>query len=167
MMESRPCIAPTVEAALAIRSIASRLSPQARKARMRIIDAILATGQACNIHAPTCPASPQEIEELMSRQAMVIDASGNINFIYPVSALPTGHRVRLADGRHFSAMCAIDAMGAAFTFRQKIAIHSECSTCHTPVHLELDTERLHHVAPTRVHVLHMDLNGLDNWAASC
>jgi hypothetical protein len=167
MVKNNPCIDPSIEAALAIRSIASRLSPRARNARLRIIDAILASGHGCNIHVPTCPASPPEIEELVNRKAMVVDAAGNVNFVYPVSALPTHHRVTLSDGRHFSAMCAIDAMGAAFTFKQGITIHSECSTCHTPVHLELDAEHLHHVAPAHVHVLHMDLNRMDNWAASC
>ena len=58
----------------------------------------------------------QEYEEiiqcLIDKDGMVVDEEAkNVNFIYPVSSLETNHRVTLADGREFTAMCAIDAMG--------------------------------------------------------
>ena len=46
-------------------------------------------------------------EKLLEEDGMVLDGT-KVNFIYPVSALPTNHRVTLADGRTFTAMCAID-----------------------------------------------------------
>ena len=98
---------------------------------------------------------------------MVVDDQGNVPFIYPVSALPTHHRVTLADGRTFSAMCAIDAMGATFTFGQDTVIHSKCSTCGEPVRLELRQGRIAQAAPADTHVLHMDLNQLTDWSAGC
>lgn len=52
-------------------------------------------------------------EVLCEKDGMVTDEEGNVNFIYPVSALPTNHHVTLADGREFCAMCAIDAIGSA------------------------------------------------------
>ena len=51
------------------------------------------------------------LDVLHSRDGFSADEEGNINFIYPVSALPTAHRVSLAGGREFWAMCAIDAIG--------------------------------------------------------
>ena len=57
-------------------------------------------------------------EVLCEKDGMVTDEEGNVNFIYPVSALPTNHHVTLADGREFCAMCAIDAIGSAFTFHR-------------------------------------------------
>ena len=71
------------------------------------------------------------LDVLHSRDGFSADEEGNINFIYPVSALPTAHRVTLADGREFSAMCAIDAIGATFTFHEDTQIHSSCCVFHT------------------------------------
>ena len=166
-MNTAPRHVPSPPFDLTIRSITGQLSPQARRARMRIIGDILKRRSPCNIHAASCPASAQEVEELVARKAMVLDRSGNIDFIYPVSALPTLHRVTLADVRCFSAMCAIDALGSTFAFDQAVTIESKCSTCQTPVRLDLDTESLQRVDPGSVHVLHMDLRRMNNWAASC
>jgi hypothetical protein len=152
---------------LATRSISSRLTPEARRARQRILAHTLALGRPFNVGQDHGLASDREIEELLARKAMVIDDQGNVPFIYPVSALPTHHRVTLADGRAFSAMCAIDAMGAAFTFGQDTQIHSKCSVCNQPVHLALRQGRIAQATPADVHVLHMDLNQLTDWAASC
>ena len=44
------------------------------------------------------------LDVLHSRDGFSADEEGNINFIYPVSALPTAHRVSLAGGREFWAM---------------------------------------------------------------
>jgi hypothetical protein len=155
------------EEANPIRGSASRLTPSARQARQRIIAHTLALGRPVNIGESEGLASAREIEELLARKAMVVDAQGNVPFIYPVSALPTHHRVTLADGRTFSAMCAIDALGATFTFGQDTTIHSKCSACNEPVHLVLRQGRIAHAAPAEVHVLHMDLNQLTDWATRC
>lgn len=157
----------TLDTPYATRSISSRLTPEARRARRRILAHTLALGRPFAIDKDHGLASAQEIEELLARKAMVIDDQGNVPFIYPVSALPTHHRVTLADGRTFSAMCAIDALGATFTFGQDAAIHSKCSVCNEPVHLALRQGRIAQAAPADIHVLHMDLNQLTDWAAGC
>ena len=41
------------------------------------------------------------IERLIERDGMVVDEEKNVNFIYPISALETSHRVVLEDGRQF------------------------------------------------------------------
>ena len=151
----------------AVRSISSRLTPDARRARQRILAHTLALGRPFNVRKDHGLSSAREIEELLAQKAMVVDDQGNVPFIYPVSALPTHHRVTLADGRSFSAMCAIDALGAAFTFGQDVVILSKCSVCNEPVRLALRQGRIAHAAPTDTYVLHMDLNQLTDWAAGC
>ena len=47
---------------------------------------------------------------------MVIDEERNVNFNLSGIRTADSHHVTLQDGREFTAMCAIDAIGAAFTF---------------------------------------------------
>ena len=91
----------------------------------------------------------QEYEEiiqcLIDKDGMVVDEEAkNVNFIYPVSSLETNHRVTLADGREFTAMCAIDAMGVKIV-DGKVADY----------------------APKTLHALTFPLGELANWAGSC
>ena len=41
------------------------------------------------------------MEVLKFQDGMVTDEDNNVDFIYPVSALPTNHHVKTADGREF------------------------------------------------------------------
>lgn len=75
-------------------------------------------------------------EKLLEEDGMVLDGT-KVNFIYPVSALPTNHRVTLADGRTFTAMCAIDAIGAAFTFHQDTEVSSVSAVSGEPVFVKI------------------------------
>ncbi len=105
-------------------------------------------------------------ETLIKKDGMVTDGS-KVQFIYPVSALETKHRVILADGREFTAMCAIDAIGAAFTFHQDTEIHSTCARCGEPVHIEIKDGKLSQYTPKNVHALSFELGEFENWAGSC
>ena len=99
---------------------------------------------------------------------MVVDEEEkNVNFIYPVSSLETNHRVTLADGREFTAMCAIDAMGAAFTFHQDTEVHSVCAMCEEPVYVKIVDGKVADYAPKTLHALTFPLGELANWAGSC
>ena len=98
---------------------------------------------------------------------MVVDEENNVNFIYPVSALPTNHQVKLADGRSFTAMCAIDAIGAAFTFHQDTEIHSVCSVCGAPIHIVMQDGTPVEYSPKDLHALTFTLGEISNWAGSC
>lgn len=104
---------------------------------------------------------------LQAKDGMVIDGAGNVNFVYPVSALPTPHRVSLADGRTFTAMCAIDALGAAFTFRQDVEVNSVCGECGKPVRVRLHEGTLQEFSPEDLHILTFRLEDIVNWAGSC
>ena len=105
------------------------------------------------------------LDVLHSRDGFSADEEGNINFIYPVSALPTAHRVTLADGREFSAMCAIDAIGATFTFHEDTQIHSSC--CVNDVYVEMKNGECAKHRPEGSYALSFCLEEITNWAGSC
>lgn len=107
------------------------------------------------------------IECLLEKDGMVADEDRQVNFIYPVSAFETGHQVTLEDGRQFSAMCAIDAIGAAFTFHQNTEVHSSCAVCGEPVYVEIQDGKVVSYAPEHLHALTFPLGELANWAGSC
>ena len=84
-----------------------------------------------------------------------------------LSALPTPHRVRMADGRGFYAMCAVDALGSGFEFGQDVAVVSSCSQCGMPVSVSLSGEKVAGAEPESLQVLHVALDHYGDWAASC
>lgn len=107
------------------------------------------------------------IADLVRQDGMVTNERGDVEFIYPVSAVPTRHRVRLADGREFSAMCAIDAMGATFTFGQDTEVHSSCGLCGKEVSLGLKAGAVAHASADSLHIITFRLEDMVNWAGSC
>ena len=107
------------------------------------------------------------VEVLKEKDGIVTDEDQNVNFIYPVSAMPTNHRVTLADGRSFTAMCAIDAIGAAFTFHQDTEVHSKCTGCGTDVFVKVQDGKITDYSPKGLHALTFTLGEIANWAGSC
>ena len=107
------------------------------------------------------------LDSLLNENIIAADEEGNINFIYPVSAIKTNHKVRLADGREFNAMCAIDAMGTAFTFNQDVNIESKCSNCGEDIKVSIRNGKLHSYQPIDLHILHVDLNKNSDWSGEC
>ena len=91
----------------------------------------------------------------------------NVNFIYPISALETSHRVVLEDGRQFFAMCAIDAIGSAFTLHQNTEIFSECAGCGKPVYVKIKSGEVESYEPKTLQALTFPLGEISNWAGSC
>lgn len=109
----------------------------------------------------------EKIESLIKNNGLVINENDEVIFAYPVSALPTNHIVTMEDGRTFSAMCAIDAMGTAFTFNQNVRINSKCSNTGEEVCVVIESGKVTHYVPKTLHALHVDLNKFKNWGASC
>ncbi len=156
---------------LLISSIRSRLTPEENQLREAILDDIIKTGKPspvsklqmkgiCNLE--------RVVKGLVEKKIIVLDAvNENINFAYPVSALPTAHRVTLADGRSFFAMCAVDALGATYTFDQDVRIKSQCAQCGEVVFIEIINKQISCLQPKSLYVLHADLSLSDNWACSC
>ena len=107
------------------------------------------------------------IRVLQEKDGMVVSEENDVNFIYPVSALPTNHHVTLADGRSFTAMCAIDAIGAAFTFHQDSEVHSVSAVSGEPVFVKIVNGEVADYSPKTLHALTFPLGQLSNWAGSC
>lgn len=158
---------------LRIDSIASRLTATERLARNSVMEQIIDKGR------PITAADLKQVEalrgldvleqltKLTKKRTIVLNPEGFITFSYPVSALPTKHKVTLEDGRTFHAMCALDALGAAFTFHQDVVVDSECSKCRETVRIVISDKKITDLQPANTHVLHVDLNKYDNWSGSC
>ena len=89
---------------LLIESIASRLTAEENRLRRWLMDYTInnkkpfCLGNKIPEHLPVL--DPRHlIGQLVEKRAAVLDEQGNVNFIYPVSALPTNQVVNLADGR--------------------------------------------------------------------
>lgn len=106
-------------------------------------------------------------EVLKFQDGLVTDEEDNVDFIYPVSALPTNHHVRTADGREFCAMCAIDSMGAAFTLHTDTVVDSVCAVCGEPVHVEIEGGKIKSYSPEGLHALTFPLGEISNRSGSC
>lgn len=162
---------------LFIQSIDSKLNNKEKKVRRYIMNYIIDNKKPFNyiiseneiVKSLGMETSEYKsiIEELKKKIVISADEDHNVNFIYPVSALPTNHRVSLEDGREFTAMCGIDAMGSSFAFKQDVTINSICAECGEAVAIEIKNGELVSFSPENLHVLHVDLNKNDNWAGSC
>jgi hypothetical protein len=109
----------------------------------------------------------QTLDYFEKNNIMVVDEDNYVNFIYPVSAHETMHKVTLQDGRKLNAMCAIDALGAGLTFNQDIAIDSVCNITSKEINIKLKDNKLHSINNDDLRILHINLDKHENWAASC
>lgn len=158
-------------------NIQAKFSKKQNYIRMAIMDFIIDQKKAYDIYGEDyrCLKNVNEqpgdirqiIQEIRAKDGLVLDDSGLIHFIYPVSAQPTNHVVHLADGREFTAMCAIDAIGAAFTFHQDTEVKSSCSVCGADLFVKIADGILVDCTSKEIHVLTFDLEKIENWAASC
>lgn len=151
---------------LIIDSVAARLTAEENAFRNKII------GYIVDNHRPFAPADAAEkamVEALHCKNALAIEEDGTVSSIYPVSAKPSHHLVTLADGRTVYCMCAIDALGCAFTFDQDITINSSCSNSGVAIRITIKNKQIEHALPSKddMRVLHADLKASDNWACCC
>lgn len=85
--------------------------------------------------------SDSQVLDSLEQRHYLRRQDGAIHFLYPLSCEPSDYRVTLEDGRSFDAMCAIDAMGCAVTFHQKVRVDSHCRDTGEVVCLQLDPEQ--------------------------
>lgn len=147
-----------------------------QKIRLSIMDVIIDKGSSVTLQEVTEYISENlklekeyienTLQYFIDKNIMVVDED-SINFIYPVSALPTNHKVTLSDGRSFSAMCAIDAIGTSCTFNQDVRINSMCSVTGKEIEIFIKDEKIEYVNNPHLRVLHINLDKYSNWAASC
>jgi hypothetical protein len=158
---------------LHIPSIVSRLDEDERSLRFALQDCILSSGRPVTVgdvipflEAQIGAARAAEILQSLIGKEIVVEEQGGVTFAYPVSARPTDHKVSLADGRRFFAMCAVDALGSAFNFGQDAAIFSKCHRCGKAVRIHVERNSIASAESQTVHVLHVDLAKRSNWAGS-
>lgn len=156
---------------LMIESLRSRLDTCENQLRIEIMNRIIDGGSPLPV-ADLLKDIPKDsasiFQRLQDKQVIVLDGDAEvIQFVYPVSSLPTPHRVILEDGRSFFSMCAIDSIGAAFTLNQNTYVESQCSACGAPISLSIRDGQLMDVQPESLHIIHADLNKSGNWASSC
>ncbi len=147
-----------------------------QKIRISIMDMIIDKGSSITLQEATEYISKKlktekqymknTLQYFIDKNIMVVDGD-SINFIYPVSALPTNHKVTLRDNRSFSAMCAIDAIGTSCTFNQDVRINSICSATGKEIEIVIKNEKIEYVNNPNLRVLHINLDKHSNWAASC
>lgn len=162
---------------LIIDSLDSRLESKEKKVRRHIMNSIISDQSPYNLNEKLGAAAREfqvDIDvvdgiyrELIRKKVMVVDDDKNVNFVYPVSAMETNHRVVLADKREFTAMCAIDSMGSHFTFKQDIKIYSKCSNTGEDIFVELRDGKVVDYFPEDIHILHVDLNKNNDWSGDC
>ena len=158
-------------------NVHKKFNDRQNEVRLFIMDFIVTEGRAFNLDndkEAVFQALGMEEDEyreivsvLQAKDGMVAGANNDVNFIYPVSALPTNHKVTLADGRNLTAMCAIDAMGTAFTFHQDIEINSVSAVSGEPVYVKIVDGKVADYSPKTLHALTFPLGQLSNWAGSC
>ncbi|PKM78280.1 MAG: alkylmercury lyase [Firmicutes bacterium HGW-Firmicutes-15] len=149
-----------------IDSIASKLTQRENEVRNMIINDIVNNGKAFVIDN-VADDIKEIILALKAKNALAIAEDNNIYSIYPVSAQCSNHKVTLKDGRELKAMCAVDALGATYTFNQDTKIDSKCTECGKEIKVVVVGGNIVSLEPTDAHVLHADLNRFDNWSCSC
>ena len=148
-----------------------------KKIRVSIMDIIIEKQRPISLDESVCfledklNLKKEYIQETLklfiNKNIMVVDDAGYINFIYPISAHPTMHRVRLSDNREFNAMCAIDALGWRCTFNQDIDINSKCCVTGKEINISIRDGKIISLNNPNLRVLHLNLKKYENWASSC
>lgn len=70
---------------------------------------------------------------LAGADLVAVDGEQQVIGVFPLSAAPTGHTVRVADGRHLDAMCAVDALGIPAMLGQPGTVTGTDPTTGQPV----------------------------------
>jgi hypothetical protein len=151
-------------------SLRSRLTPAENELRRALLACLLAVegpvtmataGQALG----WSPAQTAAVAgAIVAKKLVVLDGEGGVQYAYPVSAVPSAHRVTLADGRTLYAMCAIDALGCCFEFGQPAVIESACQGCGAPVRVAVAGPTDVTVQPPGAYAVHVDLDKYEDWA---
>jgi Alkylmercury lyase len=116
------------------------VTPAARAVHKAILRSFATTGRAPDraTLAEVAPGGREPevlLRELHDRDVVRFDEQGRIHAAYPFSAVPTAHRVTIADGPTVFAMCAIDALGIADMLGKDVTITSTDPATGEPIGL--------------------------------
>jgi hypothetical protein len=127
------------------RSGRGRIAPAGRGLRavhQTVLRSFAQAGTAPALSQLEICAAPFAISDVLAELAeadfLCLDDDGGISAAYPFSAVPTPHRVRIADGAAVHAMCAIDALGISAMTGSSIEIRSADPWTAEPVTVTVD-----------------------------
>jgi len=85
-----------------------------------------------------------DIFDRLEEQDLLLRKKGTqeIMSIYPLSLVPTEHKIILENGTALYAMCADDALGIPVTFRRNVTITSQCEKCKQKIIIEIKNEEI-------------------------
>lgn len=145
--------------------ISSQLSVQENSLRHKILSSILDD----NLHKQSFSQTEKNcLQTLAEKNILSLDKGGNIGCIYPLSTHKTNKKIYLSDGRTAYAMCALDAIGCHYAFRQPIRIESECQYSKKKIELIAQDGKISSTDREQdIHILHTDLANIKKWSCSC
>ncbi|WP_051516003.1 alkylmercury lyase family protein [Candidatus Blastococcus massiliensis] len=119
-------------------------APADARALHRVLLASLATGEgvpptaeAAAAAGLTADRARAALAELVAAELVAADAAGAVTGVFPLSAVPTRHVVRLDDGRRLYAMCAVDALGVPAMLGRPATVDSADPGTGRPVRVEV------------------------------
>ena len=109
-----------------------------------LFDMVLESGrtptadECCSCFGKTQAEIARIIDDL-ERKDMILRKRGTkkIISVYPLSLVPTAHRIVLENGRELFAMCAADALGIPVMFNRNVRIVSECKLCKQEIIIDI------------------------------
>ena len=143
------------------------LSSIEQEARLALIDKVIKERRQLLVKEAIDICGGKEIFQILKEKNIFAFMDEKITFLYPVSAVPTNHRVKLADGREFFSMCAVDALGVSSMFHLDVEINSICSESGEAVNIKISNNEILEYSPKTLSILHVDLTKESNWASEC
>jgi hypothetical protein len=107
------------------------------------------TSQGLRVLTGLGDAVEPTLTELAHVGAIVRDGKGTIVAAYPLSAIPTSHRIEL-DSLHPWANCAFDALAVPKMVGQNGVVQSRCGHCGAPTRIVVGGETVHESHPPGV-----------------
>lgn len=139
-----------------IESISSKITDAENQLRHQILQQILA-GQTV--------AETPAIQKLADQNILFCEEQ-RVKAIYPVSAVETDKQVQLK-GLEGYAMCALDAIGFAYTFGTTVEVHTRLWDTQEELVLRVSPGKLEIVRGPSFYVLYPDLRNCNHWSSHC
>lgn len=143
------------------------LSSLEQEARLALIERVIKEKRQLSVEEAIDTCGGKELFQVLKDKNIFAFMDEKVTFLYPVSAVPTNHHVKLSDGRDFFSMCAVDALGVSSMFHLDVEINSICSESGDEVYIKVSRDEILEYSPKTLSVLHVDLTKESNWAYEC
>ncbi len=109
----------------------------------------------------------EKISKELYLKNIIILKETQVMCAYPISATPTDYRIKLADGREFYAMCAVDSLSMNIVFNQEYEIFSCCHMTRDKIYIKMKNGEIENVNMENIYILHTELENINNWQLNC